>query len=179
MISLRLIEKEDNDRLREWRNNPIIANRFFSQDFISKDKQEEWFNKSTNSKKELNWIISLTHMIYGDYFIYKIGTIALIDIDMRNRKAEYARLLIDPSFRRKGYAYEAEQLVMNYGFNYLNLNKIYCYDYKDNHEVNNLHYKTGFRMAGEFKNHIFRDGKYEDVIILELMRNEWIEKRNG
>lgn len=172
MIYLQSLEKTDNDTLRKWRNTPEIARRFFSQDFISIEKQEQWYEKISNNPKEINWIIKASK---DDVLVFTVGTAALIDIDLRNRKAEYARLLIDPKFKRKGFAFDAEKKILEFGFNYLNLNKIYCYDFGDNIEVNNLHYKTGFKKVGAFKQHIFREGKYEDVIILEIMRNEWLK----
>lgn len=175
MIFLKPIEKEDNDRLRRWRNDPDIAIRFFSQDFISKEKQEEWFIKTISNPKELNWLIYRSNKFLTEHCV---GTIALVNIDLRNRKAEYARLLIDKRYRNNGYAYEAEHEVMKYAFQYLNLNKIYCEAFVDNIEVIQLHHKTGFKDVGVLRNHIFRDGEYRDVLVLELMRAEWL-KKNG
>ncbi len=171
-IRLRALEFYDGEQLRNWRNDPEIANKFFSQDSISSVHQDKWMEKIIERENGFEWIIELISPQTT------IGTLGIENIDYRNGHAEYVRHIIDKKYRRQGYAYEAEMLMLEYAFNYLNLNKIYCKAFCDNKEVVGLHYKTGFKDVGIWKQHIFRDGEHRDVILLEVLRDEWVIKNS-
>lgn len=166
-IYLRAIDLKDADIIRSWRNDSDADKWFFSYQNISLQMQEDWIKNLSNKKDEINWVICKKGMTNP------IGTLALINIDNRNRFAEYARLIIDEKFRSKGFAYEAETLIIEYAFNYLNLNKIWCQTYVDNKAVIDLHIKTGFKIIGIFKKHIYRVGNYIDVNIMEILREDY------
>jgi len=171
-IRLRALEFSDGSQLRTWRNDPEIADKFFSQDSISSMRQGNWMEMIVNRSTGFEWMIELKDSSTV------IGTLGIELIDYRNSNAEYVRHIIDKNYRRLGYAYEAEMLLLEYSFNYLNLNKIYCKAFSDNLEVINLHYKTGFKEVGIWKEHIFRNGHYRDVLLLEVLRREWLTKNS-
>jgi RimJ/RimL family protein N-acetyltransferase len=169
-VKLIPITHEDSDFLRNLRNDLVTFNYFFNYNYISKEKQAYWIKNAIEDNNQINFIIKeLTKNSW-----YSVGTLALQNIDYRNRKAEYVRLLIDKNYRGGGIAYQAEKLLLEYSFNYLNLNKIYCQTYIDNEAVINLHLKTGFKKIGIHKNHIYREGKYIDVQIMEILKEEFI-----
>ena len=103
-----------------------------------------------------------------------IGTIGLVNIDLRNRRAEGGRLLLGKlEWREQGYGAEAEFLLLKYAFNHLNLHKISTEVFKFHTTVISLHKKFGMKRAGLLKDHVFRNGKYEDVVIMELFRKDF------
>lgn len=177
-IKLIPITHEHNNFLRGLRNDPETLKYFFNYNYISEEQQSDWINKAINDDNQKNFIIKNNYNInyinsvgaFKDY----LGTLAIQNIDWRNKKAEYVRLLIDKDYRGKGIAYQAEKLLLDYAFNYLNLNKIYCQTYIDNEAVINLHLKTGFKKIGIHKNHIYREGKYIDIQIMEILKEEFI-----
>jgi len=173
-LRLRALEFSDGEQLRTWRNDPEIADKFFSQDSISSIKQATWMEMIVNRSTGFEWMIELKDDKRMEYMV--VGTLGIENIDYRNSHAEYVRHIIDKAHRRNGYAYEAEILLLQYAFNYLNLNKIYCKAFCDNNEVIKLHQKTGFKEVGVWKEHIFRNGSYRDVLLLEVLRQEWITK---
>jgi len=181
ILKLTPISTDDIELIRLWRNEPETIDSFFSYDLITKEKQLEWYNNISKDTTQINWVIK--------YMEYKpklpvvmggqtIGTIALQNIDLRNGKAEYVRLLIHENYRKKGFAFVAENLMLEYAFHYLNLNKIYCYTFTDNEPINKLHLKTGFKIIGVHKNHIYKKGRYSDVNIMEILKVEW-QIKNG
>jgi len=169
-VKLIPITHEDSDFLRNLRNDLVTFNYFFNYNYISKEKQKDWINNAINDNNQINFIIQ--ELIKNSW--WAVGTLALQNIDWRNKKVEYVRLLIDKKHRGKGIAYKAEKLLLDYAFNYLNLNKIYCQTYIDNEAVINLHLKTGFKKIGIHKNHIYREGKYIDIQIMEILKEEFI-----
>jgi len=55
-----------------------------------------------------------------------IGNISLQQISYKDKSAEFAILMGEKEFWGQGFATEAGNLLMEYGFKYLKLNKIYC-----------------------------------------------------
>ena len=55
-----------------------------------------------------------------------IGNIALQSISVKNQSAEFAIIIGEKEFWGKGYSKEAGEILIEYGFSTLNLNKIYC-----------------------------------------------------
>lgn len=164
-VKLVTMSISDSYIVRKWRNDEESYKYFFSYENISYEAQLEWAKHALNDKTQINWMIIKNHK--------KVGTIALQNIDLRNGKAEMVRLIIDNSFKRKGIAYDAENLLLEYAFNYLRLNKVYCYTYVDNKPVIDLHTKFGFKIIGVHKEHIYRKGKYVNVNILELLKEDY------
>lgn len=166
-IILRAMEYDDAIDIIKWRNATSSKDKFFSFKKISSQEQLEWMKKHMFSQNEFNWIIE------EKTTLAKVGTLALENIDYRNGNAEYVRLIIEEKFREKGFAYEAEVLMLEYAFNYLRLNKVFCKTFLHNEAINKLHLKTGFIEVGKMRKHIFLDGEYKDILIYEILREDY------
>ena len=77
------------------------------------------------------------------------GTIDLYDFNPRHQRAGIG-ILIASDYRRKGYATEALQLIINYGFKTLNLHQFFCSIASDNSNSISLFSKLGFKQTGGF-----------------------------
>ena len=44
----------------------------------------------------------------------------------------------------------------------------------DNKKVVDLYKKIGYKEVGVLKNHINKNGKYYDMILLEYLKNDWL-----
>jgi RimJ/RimL family protein N-acetyltransferase len=103
-----------------------------------------------------------------------IGTVGLVHIDWRNRKAEWGRFLIYPQeYRHGGYGSEVECLILRYFFDHMNMNRLQCEVFAENKSVIALHLKFGFRQEGLFRQYVFKDGRYRSVAYLALLREEY------
>ncbi len=91
-----------------------------------------------------------------------IGAVGL-HLDVANNKAEVGYWL-GKSFWNKGYVSEALQKVLKFGFEELNLNKIYASHFHHNPASGKVLEKNGFVFEAELKQEIFKNGKYLDLI---------------
>ena len=99
-------------------------------------------------------------------------------IDWRNRHCEFGRFfLCAGETRGKGYGKEALELILGFGFNHLNMAKIYCTTYLDNHRALSLYESVGFKRDGVLRQHIFRQGKYADLALLSILSDEWSDRK--
>ena len=102
-----------------------------------------------------------------------IGHISLHDINHLNRHAFLGIFIGDEEHRNKGYGSEAVRLVLDYGFKTLNLHNIMLSVHDDNIAAISCYNKIGFKEAGRRREWIFKDGKYHDVIYMDILENEF------
>lgn len=93
-----------------------------------------------------------------------IGNISLQAINWIDRNAEIAFLLGERSFWGKGVMHEAGLLIIEHGFNVLNLHRIYCGTSLTNTGMQSLAEKLGMKKEGLRREAVFKEGKYLDVV---------------
>lgn len=147
------------------RLSPEAYDSFFEYEPLNEKQQLSWWEESYLRPNEKNYIvISQEDKVF-------IGTISLVNIDMRNKKAELGRLYIDPQYRKGGFGFEVINILLQYAFDHLNLNKIYLEVFSHNTNAKTLYIKSGFEYTGTLKQHIFKSGNYCDVDIFSILKN--------
>jgi len=72
-----------------------------------------------------------------------------------------------------GYATEAAKALTDYGFNVLNLHRIYATVHPDNGASIRVLEKVGMTLEGRLRENILYDGKYRDSLIYSILEQEW------
>ena len=117
--------------------------------------------------KILHGIISL---LLKDDTSRIIGIVCLNHIHFHNRTGEFGITLADDEYRGKGFGKDILLTIINYGFKELNLNRIWCEVYSNNNSIH-LYKKLGFVSEGILREHVYKNGKYLDSIIIILKKN--------
>ncbi|MBM3404916.1 MAG: GNAT family N-acetyltransferase [Bacteroidetes bacterium] len=78
-ITFRLMDKEDIEMVRNWRNDPVVVRNYEFREFITPEMQEKWF-ASVNNIQNLYCII--------EYQNEPVGVINLKDIDWDKKTFE-------------------------------------------------------------------------------------------
>lgn len=102
-----------------------------------------------------------------------IGLLAFIDYDKEQKKAELRKLIGEPSHRSKGYGKEATKLWIQYGIANLGLHKIYLNTLQTNVHNIRLNEELGFKVEGILRNECFIDGKYQDLLRMGLVVDDF------
>ncbi|PKQ64412.1 GNAT family N-acetyltransferase [Labilibaculum filiforme] len=170
IIGLRAVEKEDLVFLRDWRNIPEFRKNFREVRELSLTDQEAWFD-SLQRTKHINYMFTIVDLKDNKV----IGAGGLLYINWHTRSADFSfyigkgKKYID----NDGYAEEAAKLLIEYGFNNLNLNKIWMELYEfDSKKINFFENIFSFKQDGILRQNCFEDGKYWDSIIISLLRSE-------
>lgn len=103
-----------------------------------------------------------------------IGAIGL-HIDLGNNKAEVG-YWIGENFRNKGYVTEALQEVLKFGFETINLNKIFASHFPHNPASGKVLLKNNFIEEGILKQEILKNGKFLDLIRYSILKENWHKK---
>ncbi len=93
--------------------------------------------------------------------------------DFINRTATLGIFIGDKDYRNEGYGTEAIKLILDYGFNYLNLNNIKLDLMSFNERALKCYIKCGFKEYGRRRNCKYINGKYYDSIEMDILANEF------
>lgn len=102
-----------------------------------------------------------------------IGNLALKNIDLLSKSAEFAIILGEPKYWGKGYGFEALSLILQHGFQAFGLRRIYAGTFSNNQGMIKLAKKLGMKQEGIRRQAAFKDGKYLDVIEFGLLKDEF------
>ena len=171
----------------------IVGDRVYLSPFDAEDTSmhhlwAKWMNdrevSSTYGGFHLNTTLSCARASLADLSGYRysivlndddlvIGHISLHDVDFLHRHAFLGVFIGESAFRGKGYGYETVMLMLSHGFNSLNLHAIALSVHADNHAGIACFKKAGFKDTGRRREWIFKNGKYEDVLYMDLLQKEY------
>ena len=100
-----------------------------------------------------------------------IGAISL-QLSMENEKAELGYWIGSRHWNR-GYATEAAEVMLIYGFAELGLNRIHAHHFTRNPASGKVLEKIGMRREGVLRQHVKRWGYYEDIIVYGILRENY------
>ena len=144
------------------RTHPDIAQYMLTEVENNLDKQKQWF-KTISDHTRKYWVISYDNQL--------IGLICLLDIDDRNIRCNVGYYIGDTRYRALG------GMILPYLYNYvfydLKFLKIYGELIEGNSKIMALHKMHGYRHVGTYEKHILKEGRFLDVILVELMKSSW------
>lgn len=165
-IYLSPIDKNDCELWTNWINDMEIGlNTLQAQQIIG--LQEE---------KEKLEILSKTGTSFAIVDLEKnipIGFLGLPQIDYINRSASAAITIGDRNYWGKNYGVEAMNLLLDYGFNILNLNSINLRVYSFNQRAIKSYKKSGFQESGRYREGKICCGEKFDIMVMDILANEF------
>jgi diamine N-acetyltransferase len=165
LVSLRAVEPADLDLLYDLENKPewwhlsnAVApfSRFVLEQYIMNAHLDIY------STKQLRLMI----VAAIENKTQTAGTIDLFDFDPVNLRAGVG-ILVSKAMQNKGIASEALELLIDYGFNTLNLHQLYCGICTDNESSLTLFQKHGFRITGTREQWIRNRQQWVDEYFLQ------------
>ena len=107
-----------------------------------------------------------------------IGEVVLNQLDEDNNSANFRIALANSTHFGKGYGSEATKLLIDFGFEQLNLHRIELEVYDFNPRAQRVYEKVGFVVEGIRRDVLLWDGKYQSGILMAMLRSDW-ENRKG
>jgi ribosomal-protein-alanine N-acetyltransferase len=90
-----------------------------------------------------------------------------------HNRAEIGYGFFDDDYKNKGIMSEVIALVVNYGFNNMNLERIEAFVGPNNTPSIKLLKRMKFKQEGLLKHHYFYNNKMEDSIVFALLKSEY------
>lgn len=169
-VYLTTIEEEDLEQLRYWRNLPEYRKYFREYREISKTMQKDWFGHIVNG--DITTVMFAIRMLADDMLV---GCCGLCYINWVHRHSDLSLYIgkDDMYIDNEDIAKESCELLLNYGFNELGLNKIWTEIYEFDEKKYNLYKMLGFKEDGFLRKQYFYEGKWWGAYILSLLCEEY------
>lgn len=157
---------EEAEQFTEWLND------FSTTDYLGRSHQimtleaeREYLEKHNKDEANFSIIKAETDEM--------IGTISLENIDHINQIATLGIFIGEKQARNQGYGTEAIHLILEYGFNYLNLKNIELHVMEFNKRAYGCYEKCGFKETGRRRKCKYINGKHYDLIYMDILKEEF------
>ncbi len=169
-VRLRAIERDDIKKFHEWVNDPQVTVNLSMYLPLSLEDETAWFEGfSKLSPYEKPFAIE----IRKNKAWKLIGNCGLINLDFKNSNAELGIMIGDKSEWDKGYGTDAMTTLSRHCFETLNLHRVYLRVYESHVRAARAYQKVGFLLEGKMRDAIYQNGKYENVLLMSVLRSEW------
>ncbi len=171
-VYLRPLELSDAPTITPWFNDAEVTRFLLRHRPMSVGAEEEFLRRvaANDTDVTVGIVVRETDQL--------IGTTGLHP-ECRNRSARFGIVLGDKASWDQGYGTEATRLTVRYGFDTLNLNRIWLHVYEYNPRGQRVYEKVGFRVEGRLRQENYYDGRYWDVFAMGLLRTEWEAARSA
>ncbi|MGF7060108.1 GNAT family N-acetyltransferase [Brassicibacter mesophilus] len=165
-IYLSPLNTEDAEKYAEWLNDlEMSVNLQCAPRIITSDKKIEVMKRMINDGNNFA-IVDLKN----DELI---GNCGLMFTDFINGTAELGILIGNPNYLNNGFGTEAINLLLDYGFNLLNLNNIILRVLSFNKRAIKCYEKCGFKIIGRRRESVNIGGEKYDDIYMDILNNEF------
>lgn len=137
-----------------------------SGSIVTVESEREWIEKNLKNN-DLNFAIV---NLENDELI---GNCGIMNVSYKNRIGEVGIFIGEENNRSKGYGTEALKLLLDFGFNYLNLNNIMLGVKSFNERAIACYKKVGFKECGRRRESYFLNGKYYDDVCMDILAREF------
>ena len=175
-IRLRRNERLDIPKFVEWLNDPEVC-RYLSVTLpVSLANEEQWFEnmlKRPTDEQPYGIEILNSETEGGGRPWRLIGNCSFMDLNWTVRSAEVGLFIGDKSCWNKGYGTDVMRLLLRLGFETLNLNRIFLRVDEANKGGIRAYEKAGFIHEGRFRQGVYQNGEYRDLLHMSILRSEW------
>ena len=164
-ITIRKFAEADiPDKIR-WIND-AENNQYLHYDIpLEYEKTVRWFHAVKDRSDRFDAVVEVDGIA--------VGLIGLLGIDCVNLKAELYIALGERTYRGKGVAVSAVQLLLNKAFEDLKLNRVYIYTERDNIAARRLFEKNGFHQEGLLREDLIYRGRKVDRWLYAITAHEY------
>ncbi len=170
-VVLRPVRRSDLENFLKWFNDPEVIQylmMYLPMTEMSEGKYIEELG-TTRAKTQASFVIEV---IEGNS-TKPVGSISLGGINNKDHNASFGIAIGDKDYWNKGYGTEAARLIIDYGFEQLNLHRINSSALSFNERSVRMHKSIGFNEEGRQREHIYVNGEYCDHVMFGILRNEW------
>ena len=169
--TMRPLEIDDVVALARWRNES--SEWFFSSLPLAKSEQRGWYERYLADASERMFVMESHLTLHeGVDSVKVVGALGLVHIDRLHQRAELGRVVMDKDETGRGHATTAIRLLTKLAFDGLNLQRLYTEVLADNEAAIGLYQRCGFAKEGRLRRHVWKDGRFQDVLIMGHLRGE-------
>ena len=152
--------------LFDWINQPEQVHWNAAYHPVSETDHREWFDAV---RRRSDVVIFAIRTTAGGRLV---GSCQLRNIDPVHGNAELQIRIGVVAERGHGHGTEAVRQLVRFGFHELNLHRVYLHVFAHNDAAIRAYEKSGFRREGVLREAAHIDGRYVDVVVMGILRQE-------
>lgn len=152
-MEIRKLEEKDLQTRVAWMNDSRVNVTLNIQLPVTIESTISWYRRICENKARMDFSFE------KDGQLVAMG--GLTDIDSKVGKAELY-IFVDPDLQGKGLGTESVKMMCQYGFQQLELQKIYLHTNADNLAARHIYEKVGFTLEGFMQKEVINNGKVKD-----------------
>jgi len=169
-VRLRSWREDDLQKLTDLRNNIAIQSQLLSRVRGSNCEQtRQWLQKRSSSPD------SLILVVVDKSLDIPAGYIQFIEIDSIDQRAKLG-ICLNYEFQGKGIGSEVLLLAFKYLYDSFAIRKVILEVRADNERAVKCYEKIGFKTCGIFHGHTYIDGRWRDLVLMELFLSTLFDK---
>lgn len=174
-IRFRGAERSDLNTFVKWINDPEVTAGLGIIYPFSQVEEDAWFEKMLLRPLEEHILVIEAKVAGkdGEESWKMIGSCGFAPIDWRNGSAEFGINIGEKSYWNQGLGTEAVRLLCKHGFDTLNLNRIYLRVLDTNQRAIRAYEKADFTHEVRMRQAEFRNGRYIDMHVMSILKNEF------
>ena len=102
-----------------------------------------------------------------------VGFLTLNNIHPIRHNAYIGVVGVDPDIKENLLGLDALRTIIDYGFNSLNLHRMYGHTFSDNPKMSTIYKRGGWKLEGVEREYTFNSGKWIDKQIWGILRKEY------
>ncbi len=171
-VNLRSVELADLDNCLAWLNDPEVTRYLLAGLWpVSREAESQWIQRRAldNDPTDKALVIETKDGTY-------LGNIGLHHIDFPSGTAELGIVIGRKDYWGKGYGTDAMKVMLRHAFENLRLRKVMLSVFGSNVRAQKAYAKVGFKQVGCLKQHLLKQGQFEDIIYMEVFKEEFFGK---
>lgn len=165
-INLRPVERDDLFTIQRWRNKKEIQPFVREYRELSLTHLTKWLESQILSDKFEFFLIE-------DERGTPIGVTGLTYIDWVSKNADLHLAIYEKEWIDEVYAPEVRDVMLDYGFNQLNLHRIYAEVYEIDRKKVKFFSDSNFKLDATLREHHYCNGEYINSHIYSLLKTEY------
>jgi RimJ/RimL family protein N-acetyltransferase len=164
-VVLRPIEPEHLPNYVRWFADPDVLAYFGPYRPMNLAQEQAWYVHQNEDASMINFAC--------EYEGRHIGGGGFGDLNHANQSAEVGLLIGEKALWDQGLGKDMLATLVAYGFDYLNLHRIYLRVFAQNQRAIHAYEQVGFVLEGRFRESEWRHGRWQDMLYMSILRHEW------
>ena len=170
-VSLRAIERDDLRQLLVWRNKPTFRRYFRESRELYWEDQIFWYDNIVLKDPRTRMFA-----IEAQTDRRLLGATGLCYIDALNRNADFSLYIgADDLYIDDVFAVDSARILLRYGFDELNLHRVWAEIYDIDVSKQKLFETLGFTLDGRHRESHWTEGRWVDSLFYGLLDKEWVK----
>lgn len=164
--ALRPIQESDLLQILEWRNSEHIRNHMFNDQMITMSEHKAWFERVKEHPHQVHLIFEFQNV--------PVGVVNFTQINERYQTCDWGFYLGAPNNPR-GLGTIMGFLGLAYIFEQKGIRKVCGQILQFNEKSIKFHQRLGFQKEGHLVKHVWKNGNYEDIVLMALFQDQWLK----